>query len=238
MNEDTVNGLKLPDLYTVAARASINERCAPAFLHDVRGTMQALFSAFELLGRSAKMGGANPLRVEKACDLARRAITQHEKSTLDVLQLLTLQRHAACLVDLSELATEVTHFLRNDAAAKNVSLVMNRTAPVTISVERSKLQNLLVGLVTAAIDAAPEGAELPVTVSREGEHVVFSIDCHTAFGAARNVDELFDQPLRPLHSGELTLLFARQFLAANGGRLQIDGSDPMRLVARLFYPAS
>lgn len=236
MDENTVNELELPDLFTVAARASINERCAPAFLHDVRGTMQALFSAFELLGRSAKMGGGNPLRVEKACDLARRAITQHEKSTLDVLQLLTLQRHAATRVDLGELLTEVAHFLRNDAAGKNVTLAVSAAPALEISVERSKLQSLLVGLMTAAIDAAPSGAELPVSVRRDGADVVLSINCRAAFGGARNVDELLERPLGPLQSSELTLLFARQFLAGSGGRLEIDGAEASPGAVRLYYP--
>ena len=43
-------GLSLTDLYEAAARAAINERCAPAYLHDVRGSLQALFGALELLG--------------------------------------------------------------------------------------------------------------------------------------------------------------------------------------------
>jgi len=52
-------GLSLTDLYEAAARATINERCAPAYLHDFRGSLQALFGALELLGRSARAGGGD-----------------------------------------------------------------------------------------------------------------------------------------------------------------------------------
>lgn len=238
MDENTVNELALPDLFSVAARASINERCAPAFQHDVRGTMQALFSAFELLGRSAKMGGANPLRVEMACDLARRAITQHEKSTLDVLQLLTMQRHAAINVDLGALVSEVAHFLRNDAATKSVTLAVSTSPELNVCVERAQLQSLLVGLMTAAIDATPHGAELPVSTRRDGGDVLISIGCRTAFCAARNVNTLLEQPLGPLQPGELTLLFAKQFLAGNGGRLEIDCAESVPGSIRVYYPAA
>lgn len=55
-----MNELGLTDLYEAAARATINERCAPAYLHDVRGSLQALLGALELLGRSARAGGGDP----------------------------------------------------------------------------------------------------------------------------------------------------------------------------------
>ncbi len=74
-----MNELTLPDLYEVAARASINERCAHSYLHDVRGTMHALFSAVELLGRSAQGAGGNQERIHKACDLARTTRRQRSR---------------------------------------------------------------------------------------------------------------------------------------------------------------
>jgi len=226
---------ELPDLVEAAARATINERCASAFLHDVRGTMQALFSAFELLGRSAKLGGDNSLRVEKACDLARRAITRHEKSTLDMLQLLTLQHCAAVAVDLGELVNEVTHFLRNDAAGKDLTLRTSCVPNLTVWAERNRLRTLLVGLLTAAIDAAPSGSELPLAVRREGHDAVVCIGSTAAFDEIPNPPQPIDWHSRPLHARELTLVFARQFLEANGGRLKIDAVGPHRAL-NLYYP--
>ncbi len=225
---------ELPDWVEAAARATINERCASAFLHDIRGTMQALFSAFELLGRSAKLSGDNSLRVEKACDLARRAITRHEKSTLDMLQLLTLQHCPAVAVDLGELVNEVIHFLRNEAAGKDLALRVSSVPSLTVWAERNRLQTLLVGLLTAAIDAAPSGSELPLAVRREGNDAVVCI------GSAAAFDEIDppSQPLdwhSPLHPRQLTLVFARQFLEANGGRLEIATVGPHGAL-NLYYP--
>lgn len=230
-----MNELELPDLFTTAARATINERCASAFLHDVRGTMQALFSAFELLGRSAKMG-ADSVRVEKACDLARRAISQHEKSTLDVLRTLTLQHIAATEVDLGELVHEVTHFLRNDAANKQLTISVSTMPGLNVSVERAKLQTLLVGLLTAAIEESPAGGELPIALRRDGSDAVMVLGSHSGFAATRNLDQLLAEPFRSLSTRELTLLFARRFLADNGGRLEIDAAAAPGGEVRLHYP--
>ena len=197
--------------------------------------MQALFSAFELLGRSARMG-ADSVRVEKACDLARRAISQHEKSTLDVLRTLTLQHSAATEVDLGELIHEVAHFLRNDAANKRVSIAVSTSAGSAVSVERAKLQTLLVGLLTAAIEETPSGTELPIAVRRDGADAVMILRSHAGFADTRNLDQLLAQPLGPLHPRELTLLFARRFLTGHGGRLEIDATAAPNGELRLYYP--
>jgi len=231
-----VNELELPDLYEAAARATINERCAPAYLHDIRGSMQALFGALELLGRSAKSGSGNPERVEKACELARRAISHHEKSTLEALQILTLQHVDAAAVDVLSLATEVVHFLRNDAATKDVLLKVTGIQGVGISAERARLQTVLVGLLTAAIDEIPPGAALLLCIDRVGDSAVISIDSDAGYKEVSEKENLWSCPHARLRPKELTLLFARQFLAANGGRLELNAAAPPRGAMRLYYP--
>jgi signal transduction histidine kinase len=214
-------------LYEVAARATINERCATAYLHDIRGSMQALFSALELLGRSARKSGSDLDRVEKACALAKRAIDFHEKSTLDALHILTLQDAESTTMDVSALMNDVVHFLRNQAATKQVAVSLLGAAAFSVAAERARLQTLLVGLVADAIDATPAGTELPITVSREDSFAVISIGSNAGYAVDDATDDL---------PHELTLLFARQFLADNGGRLEIDTATPPRGSLRLYYP--
>src|SRR5882762_5714526 len=174
-----VNDLGLTDLYEAAARATINERCAPAYLHDVRGSLQALFGALELLGRSARAGGGDLARVEKACDLARRAISRHEKSTIDTLQVLTSQQTMATAVEIGALTRDVVHFLRNDAGNRAIRItVAANSEDVYVWADRAKLQTVLAGLLTAAIDEAPAGGELPVTIDHVRDEAAVSIGSH------------------------------------------------------------
>ena len=229
-----MNDLGLSELYETAARATINQRCAPAYLHDIRGTMQALFSALELLGRCAKAG--NPERVQKASELAKRAISKHEKSTLDALEALTLQDSAAAVVDIFALVNEVVRFLRNDAADKEVVLQVAGRDGLSISTERARLQTALVGLLIAAIDEAPHGSTLLLSVIRIDDDAVISVDTDAGYGES----SLTEDPGRPsrLLPKELTLIFARRFLGANGGRLQIcprSAASP-RGALHLHYP--
>ncbi len=236
--------LLLPDLVEVAARATINARCAPSYLHDIRGSMQALYSALELLGRSAKSGGDNMLKVERACDLAKRAISFHEKSTMGVLELLTATNSPPAVFDVEQLAVDAVHFLRNDAGARAVKINVVRGSKPLIHAERTKFQVLVVGLLTAAIDeaaaginaaAGTAGAELIVTVERRGCFAMLSLGSTAGYDEALEPDDLLHKPAGCLHPRELTFSFARKFLGANGGRLEI-GENAGTSSLQIFYP--
>jgi signal transduction histidine kinase len=236
MTRIIVNCRTLSDLYEVAARATINERCATAYLHDVRGSMQAIFSALELLGRSARKSATDIDRVEKVCALARRAITLHEKSTLEVFQLLTLQDADCTAVDVGGVMKEVVHFLRNEAAKKELTITLCGAASLPIAAERARLQTLLVGLLAAAIDAVPRGTELPVSVGSEENFAVISLGSNAGYDTSGVTDDLWNIPTQHLLPHELTLPFARQFLSNHGGRLEIDAAVPPHGSLRLYYP--
>jgi signal transduction histidine kinase len=230
-------GLSLTDLYEAAARATINERCAPAFLHDVRGSLQALFGALELLGRSAKSGGGDLARVEKACDLARRAISRHEKSTIDTLHVLTSQQSAAGMVDVGALTRDVVHILRNEAGNKSVRVTVASSDDLIVWADRAKLQTLLAGLLTAAIDETPAGAELPVSITRVGNEVAVLIGSHAGYDAIHAQPDFSLSPNPRFQPKDLTLLFAQRFLATNGGRLAINNGVPPQGSLTMYFPA-
>ena len=231
-----VNFRNLSDLYEVAARATINERCATAYMHDVRGSMQALFSALELLGRSARKGNTDLDRIEKACALAQRAIHFHEKSTLEAFHILTLQDVECIEVDVAALMNDVVHFLRNDAANKEVVVSVSGAAAGPIVAERAKLQTLLVGLVADAIAATPSGRHLPIVVASEASLAIVSIGSSAGYTVSDQARSLGGDPDQPLLPHELTLCFARQYLSNNGGRLEIDAAASPQGSLRLYYP--
>ena len=55
-----------------AAYALIGERCQQAYIHDIRGGLQAINSAVELLARSVKSPAQNGALLEKASALGHR----------------------------------------------------------------------------------------------------------------------------------------------------------------------
>jgi signal transduction histidine kinase len=223
------------ELFEVAARASINERCALSYLHDVRGSMQALFSAVELLGRSLR-GSADRERVDRACELARRAINQHEKTTIGALEVLTLQHIEASAFDVGPLLADVAHFLRNEAAAREIRITIDVEDDLRISAERGRLQILLVGLLTAAMDVLPKGSTLPVSLGRNGDDAVIRIGSDGGYSSIDVGHDIRHLAGVELGAKELTLLFARRFLDAGAGRLEITAPGGSQGQLQIFYP--
>jgi hypothetical protein len=237
LGDPSMKDVELNDLYEISARANINRRCATAYLHDIRGSMHALFSAIELLGRSAKSGDGNQERIDKACELAKRAIGNHERTTLGAVQALALLDFDAAAVDVAVLAAEVVQFLRNHAAVKEVAVTTAAEGPVIVVAERAKLRALLMGLIMEAIDGSPSGADLRVAVARTGDDAVVSIGCAPGCAAISATQEFLPPANGRLDPLELTLVYARQYLRENGGRLEIDAGAQPRGELRLVYPA-
>jgi hypothetical protein len=228
--------LELSEVYEIAARARINERCAMAYLHDIRGSMQALFSAIELLSRSARSADGDHARIDKACALAKRAVNNHEKATLDALQALTLQQTDPTSVEVGTLVTQVVHFLRNEASIKSVSVTVAGGEAATILTDRTKFQALLVGLITAAIDETPAGQELRISTGHRGDDALISIDCDAGYSGG-HIAAPPDLASGRMSSKELTRAFAQRFLSANGGRMEANPDDGPRGSLKLIYPA-
>jgi signal transduction histidine kinase len=229
-----VDELALPDLCEIAARACINERCALSYLHDIRGSMQALFSAVELLSRSAKSGTGNQERIDKAADLARRAIAHHEKTAQATLQALTLQPAVTAPFEIGPLVEDAAHFLRNEASTRQVTFSLSGAESLRVSTDRGKFYTVLIGLLLAAIDAVDPGSLIDISVAHRQEHAVISIDTAAGYRAADGPQDLLH------HEGvrikDLTRFYAQRFLAAHGGRLEVDEHPAPRGVLRIHYP--
>ena len=225
------------DIYEAAAQANINERFAPTYLHDVRGTMQALFSAVELLLRSAQ-SGADPTRVEKASELAKRAMAHHERATTDIVQLLTLERNELVDIDLNRLVQDVAHFLRNAAAVKGVKISVAPNAELVVTAERGKLRTLLVGLFAAGIDSMAAGEELHVSTLREEGDAVVAIGSDAGFAAFASSRATSQRAEARIRANDLTFLFAERFLTDHGGDLTLEHVDAKRRTLKLRYPCA
>jgi hypothetical protein len=225
---------KLPiDPHETAARAGVNERCAPALLHDIRGSMQALFSAIELLTRAARSAESDPERLAKCADLARRAAQRHEETTMDVVQLLTMQRSPAKSLDWQALLQNSVEFLRNDLARNDLKARVSGEAGLRVRADRPAMQSAVLDVLTAVIDAMSSGTELIVTVEQRG-------DCAAAIISPVPdlpwMDEVAPTQPAPRDRRALPLLFARRFLLANGGRLEREAGPGHSGALCVLYP--
>ena len=94
----------------------VNGRCRRAYLHDLRGGLQAISGAFELLARLARTGRSDPALVDRASAIARSALANHEGAIVEMLKQVVPAEEPTGTVDFGELIDETLQFLRNDIA--------------------------------------------------------------------------------------------------------------------------
>jgi hypothetical protein len=91
--------------------------------------------------------------------------------------------------------------------------------------------------MTTAIDESPRGGELRVQLARSGHDASLTIGSGFEFAEARDPASFWRHPEASLRPRELTLMFARQFLMANGGRLELEPKAAATGALNIYYPS-
>jgi signal transduction histidine kinase len=224
----TTNPNEPERLLDAAAKTIITERCQRAYLHDMRGGLQAIAGAFELLAKLARNRESSPALVETASAMAKRALANHESALLEMVQQMTSEDDSAVRVELGALIDDILRFLRNDIACKQIDVNFSHAGDCTVQVQKHKLRLVLLGLIALRIDDCPQGSEL-----------VMRLDRADACARLELSSPVLPSPPRESRSyepRELVLDMARQWLSAQGGRLEASGNSPGRCDLTIYYP--
>jgi signal transduction histidine kinase len=233
-----ISVLYLGDALDAAAYALVGERCRHAHIHDIRGELQTLQSALELLARSARNPGENIALAEKATALARRALANHEKSLVDFVNQTTPHEEAAAAVDVRDMVNRALLILRNDAANKSITFTVESSADLRILAQPHRARLLILGLLALTIDELSTGAVVKVLLSREDSHVVIEIQSDVICPAIRAPEDLWKGAARAVPPFELLLAVTSRWAAANGGRVEAPVNSPVPRALRIYYPRS
>lgn len=222
-----------------AAHSLIIERCRGAYLHDMRGGLQAIAGAFELLARLARSGEHNPDVVEKASAIAKRALANHENSMLEMVKQMAGEDGGTASVELGTLIDDILRFLRNDIACKQLEVRFNRTDNTVVRAEKSRLHLILLGLTALRIDDCPAGAELSIRVDRSGGNALIEMGSAIMGSAIMSSAITAPSPVEHLsrQRRELVLEMARQWFSAHGGSAELH-ENASRSDLQLSYPLS
>ena len=126
--------------------------------------------------------------------------------------------------------------LRNDALGREITLGLSGRDDLRVFSEPNKLRSLVLGLLTLSIDASPAGAELRMELSCADGFAVLELRSQLTYDAIFEAQDLLGREPIHLKPQELVLGFARRWIMANGGRLEIPASDGTQAGLRLFYP--
>lgn len=205
--------------------------------HDLRTPLSALRAAIEALADGV---APDPQRYLRSMQRDVEALT----ALVDDLFLLSrieagrldLQREP---LDLTELVDAAVESLAPVAAARDVGLDLDAGARVSVDGNATALGRVIRNLLDNAIDHAPAGTAVHVTVEREPVPRVQVIDQGPGFSAefSPHAFERFARadPSRNRQTGGagLGLAIARGLVEAHGGRIWVDAPPGGRVAFEL-----
>ena len=236
--ESKTQGWQIDDVFDAALQTLINDRCRHAYVHDIRGRLQAVYSSVELLARSAKQGAVNGTLIDNASALAKRALANHERDVLEVVNQLTVSEDKPVVINVANLIDDVLRFLRNDAASRDIRIFVNGGKDVQVSASHNELRTLLLALLALSIDALPAGAELHIDIGREGGDACVELRSELSFGEIRSAEALLRTEASVVQPRDLILGSARHWLQKHAGRIVVDPGAAVHKALRIFYPLS
>lgn len=235
MNFD-MNTWRTEDVLDAAVQTLINERCRRAYIHDMRGGLQAVYSSVEVLSRSAKRDAANTALIDNATSMAKRAMASHEQALLAIVNQVTGHDDAPIVLNLASEVRQAQHFLRNDALSKGIKLGLSGCEDVMLLSQRNRLRSLLLGLLALGIDGSPAGAELHVELCRVDGYALLELRSDLAYDAIREGGDLLCHEPANLRPQDLVVEFARRWIMASGGRVEIRSPASGQSGLRIYHP--
>jgi intracellular sulfur oxidation DsrE/DsrF family protein len=225
--------LPTPELIEAAALYLINRRCREAYLHEVRGGLHALYSALELLSRSAGAGQGNTTMAERATAIARRAMNNYEPLVLKTIESLTAGHETETEIELGTLTDEALRFLRTDIANKRLELRAAIDAGVRVRACREMARLWILGLLLKSVDGAPPGGPIDVTVAHENAIARLVIAAGTRSEVSREAESV---AAAAGGAEAVILMAARRWAESLGGRLELTRTGLAREEIRVYYP--
>jgi len=231
-----MNDLQADDVLDAAVQTLINERCRRAYMHDMRGGLQAVYSSVEVLARLAKHGAPNIALIDNASSMAKRAMAAHEQALVDIVDQVTGHDDVPTVLNLASVVRQAQQFLRNDALSKGIKLGLSGCEDMVLLSQRNGLRSLLLGLLALGIDGLPAGAELHVELRRVDGNALLELRSDLAYSAILEAEDLLCHEPVNLHPQDLVLEFARRWIKGRGGRVEIHSLVGAQTGLRIYYP--
>jgi signal transduction histidine kinase len=221
-----------------AAYALVGERCRQSYIHDIRGGLQALHSAIELLTRAARTPGENERLADKAATLARRTLANYENMLVELMSQVTPHGESDAVIEVGAVVNDVLQFVRNDASAKSVVFRLQAQPGVFILAPARKFRLLLVGLCSATIDELAAGAVVDVVIARRDMQASIEFSSAMRCPALPSTDQLWRAAGAVLPLYDLLLVLTRRWACASGGALEVSAQPGAGSVVLIRLPVS
>lgn len=196
--------------------------------HELRTPAALIRATAEVLARESLVSpGASPLIEDIVAESDRLGRLVGDLLALSTGSVpdLSLERHP---VDVSELARDTARRVAPLAATRGVDVVLDTPGVVIVNGDRDRLLQLILVLVDNAIDHAPAGTPVQVSVARRGSDVLIAVTDRGP-GVPPDARARIFQPFARLDANArrsrggagLGLAIARRLAVAHGGDIVV-----------------
>lgn len=195
--------------------------------HELRNIAQIQIAAIDELAGALADGGDATRRVREILPELERVgdhITQHGQR---LMQLARPGPDRVAPIDLNEVVRDVEKMLRLAGKLRRVEIVMSLRGELTVTVNRTRIEQILVNLITNAVDAI--GMDGIVTLatreSDDGKRAIVEVrDTGTGIDPEilGKIFEPFYTTKGPERGTGLGLPVVREIVASYGGNLTVD----------------
>ncbi len=158
--------VQLDSILAAALRAFIAQRCKRAYIHEFRNSLQTVYVGIDMVARLLS-GKAGTVSQDRVLEMVRRALQGHEQALTGVLQHLSGEQEDLCVVDIGTVLQEVEGFLRNDAAARGVTIKAMAPDDLQLTARPENCRLVLLSILTHAIDTMNNGGEISIAGSSD-----------------------------------------------------------------------
>jgi signal transduction histidine kinase len=224
-----------------AERLALSGRVMAEVAHEVGTPLHSVAGHLELLRRDLATGPVND-------DLDRRLtiIETQVRRVIDIIaRLLDVTRAApgeSAPVDLEALARDTVDLVRPAVTSAGLALEVHAESPLPpVQGRRDHLQQVILNLLTNAIDATPRGGRLSVTTRHlpaEGEVEIAVADTGHGIAAANRpqIFEPFFSTKEPGYGAGLGLFISAEIVREHKGRIELESEEGHGSTFRVFLP--
>jgi signal transduction histidine kinase len=222
-----------------AERLALSGRIMAEVAHEVGTPLHSVMGHLELLREDLARDGVTEEAVERRLTIIG---SQLRRVTEIISQLLDLTRRAPeqkVPVDLNRIVRETSELVRPVAAAAGVSLHVDAGDLPPLAGHGDQLQQVVLNLLTNAMDATPRGGGIEVsTRAGDGVAVLEVSDTGCGIGEAdrKRIFDPFFSTKEPGRGTGLGLFISAEIVRDHRGRIELDSVEGQGSTFRVVLP--
>lgn len=218
-----------------ALDAMILARCRRPLGHEMKNSVQGLYSGIEILNKAIESAGKSRIGPADCVPLLRRQLEGLQEALQRILDEVAPQPGGPAAVDVVGIARDLVRFLMSDAAVAGVRFELDVPQSAVAWARAAIVRRVLLGFLLDAIDAMRGGGTLHVRIAGAATGVSIELrDSRSTPGAG------FDSSSSEHARIDSALLrhAAASLLRDENGVCTIEAASESGCVVRITLPAS